>query len=158
VDEIAALDEMTHADYLEAFESAALPAELWTHYAHVRMAWLYLRAHSFAGALRTVRDGILNYNTKALGKPEAYHETITVLFTHIIHLRMRPGQTWADFVSANPDLVLRSGPLMATYYSEQHLFSDAARVAFLPPDLKELPQQGLVETVIALDNDQQKTT
>ena len=36
---------MTDDEFLAAFEAAAIPRKDWTHEAHVRMAWLYLRTH-----------------------------------------------------------------------------------------------------------------
>lgn len=38
---------MNDSEFLKAFEAATLPHTHFPHHAHVRMAWLYLRAHGW---------------------------------------------------------------------------------------------------------------
>lgn len=79
---------MTDAEFLRAFQQCVLPEDLWTHRAHVRMAWLYLQQGTLASVLPIVRDGIKRYNA-TLNKTLAYHETITQVFLILIDDRMR---------------------------------------------------------------------
>jgi hypothetical protein len=79
---------MTDQELLEAFEGCILPAANWTHEAHVRIAWIYLRRNEAAAALDLIRRGITRYNERVLRKPGAYHETITVAYTRLIAERM----------------------------------------------------------------------
>ena len=78
---------MDHRSFLAEFEAAAIPSERWSHRAHIRMAFLYLRDHSFPDALARIRAGILALN-QANGvqdTPESgYHETVTVAWARII--------------------------------------------------------------------------
>ena len=53
---------MTDDQLLVAFESLALPFSQWTHRAHVRVAFCYLRRHPFDEALARMRAGIRAYN------------------------------------------------------------------------------------------------
>ena len=54
---------------LRAFEDCSLPFEAWTHRAHVRIAFLYLRSHPFDEAADRVRRGLKAYNV-AYAVPE----------------------------------------------------------------------------------------
>ena len=64
---------MSDDEFLAAFESCALPRELWTHVAHIRIAWLYLTRFAFDEAAERVCRGIRQYN-ESVGS-RGYHET-----------------------------------------------------------------------------------
>ena len=146
---ITALDALSDPDYLAAFAAGSLPPRLWTHYAHIRMAWLVLSELPFPLAVQRIRSGILNYNTVALGRPEAYHESITLCYAHLIAGALRPDQPWPDFVTANPDLFSNSKAYLGRFYSQDRLFSAEARQGFVLPDLAPLPRQAALEAYLA---------
>ena len=70
---------MTDADFITALERCTLPESEFTHAAHVRAAYLYLRDGSFGQAIDRMAATIRRYAT-SLGKPDRYHDTITVGF------------------------------------------------------------------------------
>lgn len=125
--------------FLSRFEGCTLPESEWTHLAHVRVAWLYLSRHSPDTALRRVCDGILRYNTEVLNRPEKYSETVTVAFLHVVLGRMRTAESWDSFSTRIDDFLDPKSPILLSYYSQEMLFSDAARLQFFEPDLAELP-------------------
>jgi hypothetical protein len=132
---------MTDAEFLQAFEACKLPHSEWTHTAHVRMAWLYLRARPPGEALVRVCEGIKRYNASRENS-KGYHETITRAYLILIAARMRPnanGQTFSEFAAANPDLVDGKLRALLAHYHPETLFSAPARAAFVPPDLAPLP-------------------
>lgn len=126
--------------FLLRFESCTLPESEWTHLAHVRVAWLYLSRHSPGTALRKVCDGILRYNTEVLNRPEKYSETVTVAFLHVVLDRMRSSESWQCFATRIDDLLDPMTPILLNYYSQALLFSDAARLQFVEPDMARLPR------------------
>jgi hypothetical protein len=124
---------VTDDEFLRALEKCELPESAFGHAAHVRAAYLYLRAEEFAGALERTRRAIRNF-ARHLGKPERYHETITVAYLALIqqHMRQRgDGGGWAAFEHDNPEL-LRPG-LLLEYYPKAQLESDLARRVFVLP-------------------------
>jgi hypothetical protein len=103
------------------------------HCEHVRMGFEILRRHDFAeAALRYSRA--LRAMTERIGKPEAFHQTITIAFLALIAERLQTGghAEFAAFAAANPDLMDKS--VLARWYSRERLASDAARTTFLLPD------------------------
>lgn len=133
---------MDDAAFLAAFESCELPKAAWTHRAHVRMAWLYLAAFAREAALDRARAGIQRYNASKGGPPSAYHETITCAYIRLVADRRagRPaGESFDEFALANPDLVDREAHVLLRHYRQRTLFSDAARAAFVEPDVEPLP-------------------
>src|SRR4051812_16659654 len=65
-------------ELVTAFEECRLPYPQWTHRAHLAVALVYLTRYRFANALDRARIHINLYN-HTRGKPDGYHETITVL-------------------------------------------------------------------------------
>jgi len=130
---------MTDDEFLTAFEAAAIARKEWTHEAHVRMAWLYLRRLPFAEALEKVRAGIRKLNAK-IGSPDAYHDTITVAHVRVIASRLRAGEGYPTFRDRNPDLFDRTFPALLRHYTKDRLYSPEARAAFIEPDREELPR------------------
>ncbi len=124
---------MTDDEFLVALEMCELPESAFGHAAHVRAAYLYLRAGDFAAALERMRRAIRNF-ARHLGKPERYHETITVAYLALIqqHIFQRGnGGGWAAFQRENPEL-LRPG-LLLDYYPKAQLETDLARRVFILP-------------------------
>jgi hypothetical protein len=86
-----------------------------------------------------VCDGILRYNTEVLNRPEKYSETVTVAFLHVVLGRMQTTESWDSFSMRIDDLLDADTPILLNYYSQEVLFSDAARLQFVEPDMAELP-------------------
>lgn len=122
------------AQFLAALEDCSLPADCFDHAAHVRAGYLYLCGQPFPPAAAAMCTTIANY-VRALGKPDRYHETITVAFMALINAQLRrhgDGGGWDGFRARNPEL-LRRDALLA-YYPRAVLESDEARASFtLPP-------------------------
>jgi putative acetyltransferase len=127
------------SEFLQRFENCTLAEELWTHRAHVRMAWLHLTQAPRHEALDKIRSGILRYNTEVLGRRLQYHGTVTVAFTCIIADRIEPLETWREFEQHNAELFSHGMPVLMRYYSRQRLMSVEARRNFIEPDLQALP-------------------
>jgi hypothetical protein len=117
---------------LARFVRGELDPRAFPHREHVRMAFEMLRRHSFvetalhySQALRTM--------TEKIGKPEVFHQTLTIAFLSLIAERMYPdGQhDFESFAAANPDLMDKSA--VARCYSPERLSLDAARRTFILP-------------------------
>ena len=130
---------MTDDELIAAFESTELPAEQFSHGAHVRVAWWYLRATSLPDALARFSAGLRRF-ARAKGAAHKYHETITVAYMLIIaeRLELAPELDWREFEAANADLLIRSPSPLSQYYSDGLLASDRARIEFVLPDRREL--------------------
>ena len=94
---------MTDDELVGAFETATLPPELFSHAAHVRVAWWYMRRHGLSGAADRFRDALRRFAAK-LGAEHKYHETITVAYLLLIAERLgrSPDAPWEAFAAAHP--------------------------------------------------------
>jgi hypothetical protein len=103
------------------------------HREHIRMGFEMLRRHTFAETACHYSYAVRTMTAKD-GRPEAFHQTITIAFLSLIAERMQSGGV-ADFVAfaeANPDLMDKSA--LARWYRPERLTMDAARRTFLLPD------------------------
>jgi hypothetical protein len=127
---------MTDEDLLAAFEQGIEPDGGFHHAQHVRVAWLYLRAHPLPEALVRFTAALRTFAT-AQGKPERYHETITVAFMLVIAERASADAapaTWDAFAEQNPDLLAWKPSVLDRYDTAETLWGDRARRAFVMPD------------------------
>ena len=128
----------------EAFCACALPREAWTHEAHLSTCLWLIRERpeivpesALPAMIRTFNESVGGINDETQG----YHETITQ--GSIIGVRR--------FLARNPNeqslLLLVNGLLRAPegrrdwllgFYSKDRLFSVAARLGFVEPDLQSL--------------------
>jgi hypothetical protein len=72
--------------------------------------------------------------TEKIGKPEVFHQTITIAFLSLIAERMHADSTrdFDAFAADNPDLMDKSA--VARCYSPERLALDAARRTFILPE------------------------
>lgn len=126
---------LDHAAFLSAFRDGTLSTDAFRHRDHVRMAWLYVRAHGAADAAARFSDDLRRFAT-AKGVPGLYHATITGAYIALIaeHDAAAPDATWEAFAAAHPDLLAWKPGVLERYYSADRLWSPAARAQFLMPD------------------------
>ena len=140
---------MTDADLVRAVEDLTLPLAEWTHRAHVRVAFAYLRRLPFDDALTKMRATIKAYNTRN-SVPESptsgYHETTTRAMTHLVAATMaaydatHPTPDSDSFCDAHPQLMTRH--VLRLFYSPQQRMRPEGKTQFVGPDLTPLPRIG----------------
>ncbi len=118
---------------LERFLRGEIAATDFPHRDHVRMAFEMLRRHDFAETVLHFSRA-LRCMAQQAGRPQAFHQTVTIAFLSLIAERLEGGQ-WNDFAAFarhNPDL-LEKGAL-TRWYRPERLASECARRTFLLPE------------------------
>jgi hypothetical protein len=129
---------MTDAELTRALERGEIANENFHHVSHLRVAWVYLaESSSVQQAANKMRDTLRRF-AAAAGKPQKYHETVTLFWVHLLSRAHAAGggERLEEIVNANPQLLEKKFPL--AYYSAERLFSDEARTSWVEPDLKPL--------------------
>jgi hypothetical protein len=127
---------MNDPEWMQAFESCTLPIGSFRHAEHVKMAFLHLQKFAPLDALDRFSSNLMRF-AAAHSKPGLYNETITWAFLLIIRERIARAnspQTWAEFSSANADLLRWDDNILKKYYREETLSSELAKRIFLFPD------------------------
>ncbi|MGB0579266.1 MAG: GNAT family acetyltransferase [Limisphaerales bacterium] len=133
-------------EFIKQFEDRTLPFQKWTHRAHVKVAYLYLRDHPFDDALHKIRKNIKTYNA-ANNVPEeqfsGYNETTTHTFLRLVQATINAYE--GIFPSDNADafcdthLQLRTTHLMRLFFTPEQRQHPDAKEQFVEPDLCQLP-------------------
>jgi hypothetical protein len=127
---------MNDSEWMQAFESCALPNSSFHHADHVKMAFLYLQKYTPLEALGRFSSALTRFAI-ANGKPALYNETITWAFLLLIRERIARAsspRTWAEFSEANADLLRWDDNILKKYYRSETLTSELAKSVFLFPD------------------------
>ena len=124
--------EATSAGELAALETGALDPSAFPHREHVRFAYGMLERYPFGEAVMRFCVGLKLLTAKA-GRPEVYHETITVAFLALINERRARARSanWAHFKANNGDLFDKR--CLERWYDREELRSDLARTTFCLP-------------------------
>jgi len=132
------LDDLQFQRSFEAFE---IEPKSFDHFAHVRMAYIYLCQHSTEEAAQRMKASLLSF-LEHLGVGRAkFHETVTIAWTKAVrHFMERSvhSASSAEFIASNPRLL--NTQIMLLHYSAQLLFSETARSTYLKPDLAPIPE------------------
>ena len=75
---------MTDVELTRALERGEIANEDFHHVSHLHVAWIYLaESSSVQQAANKMRDTLRRF-AAAAGKPQKYHETITLFWVHLL--------------------------------------------------------------------------
>jgi hypothetical protein len=120
-------------ELLQTFLRGKIVGTDFRHSDHVRVGFEILHNHAFPDALAAYCAALKGMAARA-GRPDAYHETMTVAFLSLIAEQRAAGQYAGveAFVGDNPELMDKS--ILERWYTAERLFSDIARRTFVMPD------------------------
>ena len=123
---------------VQSFEAGDMPDGGFRHPDHVRVAWWYLLRYPLPQALAIFSEGLRKF-AAARGKPEMYHETITIAYVLLISERLDGAGAastlpWPAFAERHADLLAWNPSILERYYTPDTLWSERARRTFVMPD------------------------
>ncbi len=118
---------------LDSFVRSEADPSNFPHEQHVYMGFELLRRYEFSEAAH-VYCRALRAMTQRAGKPQVFHQTITIAFLSLIAERMHTCNPadFPDFAAQNPDLLDKS--VLSRWYRPERLATDLARRTFVLPD------------------------
>ena len=127
---------LTDKEFLTQFESCELPPTVFSHEAHLRLVYLYLKQAGIKQAIAKVTSGIKHY-VQYLGAQDKYNETLTVAAVRVVYHFMLKGETksFAEFIIQYPRLTTSFKDLLAQHYGFNIFQSEKAKEIYLEPDL-----------------------
>ncbi len=135
---IAAASDIAFRDNFEAGKIA--PSEF-GHRAHLRLAYVYLSENDVETSGKKMREALLKFLKDNEVPPGKFHETLTYSWILAIHHFMHKAAKAPSFEGfLATDNRLLDTDIMLSHYRRETLFSDKARLEFMPPDLQEIPR------------------
>lgn|GEM_PF-2991001 len=136
----SASETWSDAELIARFERQDISRDAWTHRAHVRTAWNYLRSRNFDDACERVADGIAKLNSANGIDPALFHLSVTIAWLRLVAdaaKRFGAHQSSIEFLAENPHF--NSSRLLRLFYSTALIESDEARLSFVQGDITVLP-------------------
>ena len=127
-------------EFVGQVESCKFPLEKFNHYAHLRLAYVYLAEHDAETAHQLMRDTLQNFLAHNGIDPSKYHETMTHAWILAVRhfMEVTPGSGSANsFIEKNPEML--DSKIMMTHYSAEVLFQEKARQSFVEHNLDPIP-------------------
>jgi hypothetical protein len=128
--------DLTNQEFANQFKTGTLNPDLFTHEAHVRLAWIYIHQFGVEKATKVISDQIKTFVILADAE-DKYNHTLTVAATRIVHhfIQRSDAKTFLDFLQEFPALKTNFKGLVEAHYSGGICFSDRAKKEFIEPDL-----------------------
>jgi hypothetical protein len=132
--------------FIASFLDGTFPAAEWHHREHVIMAGWHLLRYTADEATPLIRERIRSYNEASGGANTAatgYHETLTIFWIRVLVARLSEldGLEPLEKIRALAGEFGSSAGLFKEYYSFDVVKSTEARLAWVEPDLRRLPER-----------------
>ncbi len=135
------MKEQTHLDlsdgeFVTQFENLELDPTLFSHEAHLRLAWIYIKNHGLEEAVNKLCSGIKQFDEK-FGDGTKFHVTLTVASTYVVNHFMEKSvsNNFQGLLQEFPRLRDNFMDLVYSHYSSRHLWNPQSRVQHFEPDL-----------------------
>lgn len=128
--------ELTDLEFEKQFSEASLPALLFTHEAHIRLAWIHIKKYGLPEAESNVSTQLKKY-VKTLGAEDKYHETLTIAGVKAVNHFFKRSKTknFSTFIQENDILLTDFKQLIQSHYSTNIFKSKQAKLEYLEPEL-----------------------
>lgn len=133
--------DLTDHEFETQFADRSLEPSLFTHEAHLRLAWIHINRYGVEAAIDNICQQINAFAT-AHGDHDKFHKTVTVAAVRAVYhfiLKSESGD-FADFIAEHPRLKSSFKQLIDAHYGIDIFKSEQARKEFIEPDLLPFDQ------------------
>ncbi|MDX1943095.1 MAG: hypothetical protein SFU99_21205 [Saprospiraceae bacterium] len=120
----------------QQFADCSLDPTLFSHEAHLRLAWIHIKKYGIDQAIENICQQIKHY-AASLGAHDKYNETVTIAAIRAVYHFMLRSKTdhFQDFIIENPRLKTSFKELLFSHYSTDIFTSERAKKEYLEPEL-----------------------
>lgn len=128
--------DLTDAEFEQQFKSSRLDPALFSHEAHLRLAWIHLKNYGREQAISNICGQLFAFVT-FLNARDKYNQTLTIAAVKAVDHFMKKSnsENFADFINEFPRLKNNFRELMSFHYQTDIYNSEKAKLEFLEPDL-----------------------
>lgn len=127
---------LTDMEFERQFETCSLRPELFSHEAHLRLAWIHITRYGIENAISNIQSQIKNF-VRHVGAEDKYNETLTIAaIKAVYHFMLKSkANNFKDFIKEFPRLTNNFRELINAHYGFDIFNSKQAKIEFLEPDL-----------------------
>ncbi|XLS29029.1 hypothetical protein ACJD0Z_17750 [Flavobacteriaceae bacterium M23B6Z8] len=128
--------ELLDNEFETAFRNCELPPSVFSHEAHLRLAWIHISKYGVDNAIINIQKQLQNYVAFA-GASNKYNATLTVAAIKAVYHFMRKSnsKSFKGFIVEFPQLKNDFRRLMDCHYGFDIFHSNLAKKKYLEPDL-----------------------
>jgi hypothetical protein len=128
--------ELSDIEFERQFSACKLNPEIFTHEAHLRLAWIHIRYYGIDIAIDNVTTQLQNF-VVSIGAKDKYNLTLTIAATRAVYHFMLKSNSdnFQDFILENPRLKNHFKELISCHYKTDIFKSDKAKGKYLEPEL-----------------------
>lgn len=128
---------LTDQEFEDQFRDLTLDPILFTHSAHLRLAWIHITKYGADLSLETIRHQLSNF-VQHVGAEDKYHDTVTIAAIKAVNhfVRKSNSKTFKAFLREFPALENNLIGLIGSHYSYDVLTSQEAKRSYQEPDVQ----------------------
>lgn len=128
--------DYSDAEFVAQFARCTLDPSVFSHEAHLRLAWINIREYGLLEARVMTKKQLKNY-VNHLGAEDKYNETLTIAAINAVNhfIAKSAFDNFRDFITEFPKLKTHFKALMACHYGFDIYNSPTAKATYLAPDL-----------------------
>lgn len=134
---------------VDEFIDGTLSETEWTHHAHLIICAYFLSKYEYYDGVLRIKLGIIHYN-ESIGLENTiergYHETMTLFWIWAVQSYLEDKSDWSleDKINGLINSPFSKKYLPLFFYSEDCIFSRAARVSWVEPDQRVLDRESIL--------------
>lgn len=127
---------LTDQEFENQFADHSLDPTLFSHEAHLRLAWIHLSQYGEATAIDNITRQLQNF-VRHVGAIDKYNETLTIAAIKATHhfMQKKTVSTYYDFITTYPRLKTNFKHIIEQHYSVDIFQSAKAKATYVEPDL-----------------------
>jgi len=128
--------ELSDADFERQFSNCQLNPSIFSHEAHLRLAWIHIDKYGLEQARENIQQQLQDF-VAHVGSADKYHKTLTIAAVEAVNHFMKKSKSdnFKDFIMEFPQLKSNFRELISSHYSFDIFASPEAKSEFLVPDL-----------------------
>lgn len=129
-------NELTDTEFEDRFKDCTLNPKLFSHEAHIRLAWIHITKYGIKKAEQSFNHQILKY-ISTLGAQEKYNATVTIAGIKVVYhfIQQSSATDFYVFIEKNKRLVTDFKGLLMSHYRTNIFESAKAKKAFIEAEL-----------------------
>lgn len=127
---------LSDPEFEKQFESAVIDPKLFSHEAHLRLAWIHVTKYGVERVAKNIEHQIAQFDRK-FGDGMKFHSTVTLAAVKAVAHFVNKSRScnFKDFMDEFPRLKSNFKDLLNQHYSFNVFKSEKARQTFVQPDL-----------------------